>query len=144
MHRSGKAHWLTIVGILSVVAIGALMLFARDSAGSSAGQFMTALGKGDVDTLTKLSYIEGVPSEEVRKKWEFTTDVGKHYMFRWRIVNITQSDDKTAAATMQVTRNSAAASGYEEKFQLPLVKIGDDWKVDVTAISRGLYPALPR
>ena len=33
---------------------------------------------------------------------------------------------------------------YEELYELPMVKVGDDWKVDVRGISREFYPGLPR
>lgn len=144
MHRSGKAHWLTIVGILSIVLIGVLALFSRDSPAATAGSFMDALGDGDLDKLVDLSYMPGDTPDQVRKKWAFTLDAGKYYRFTYRITHVAQSDEKTGAATMQVVRNAIAGSSYEEKYQLPLVKVDGKWKVDANSISRGLYPALPR
>lgn len=144
MHRAGKAHWLTILGILSIFVIAFLAFFSRDSAASTAADFMVALSKGDAKRLTELSYFPGVSPEEVQKKWDFTVDAGKYYRFTWRITNVSQSDETSGAATMQVTRNAASGSSYEEKHQLPLVKTDDGWKVDVPSINRLLYPALPR
>jgi len=144
MKRAGKAHWLVIAGLASLVVVAALFAFGRDSAGDAAHDFMSALAKGDVDKLTELSYYPGASKDELKKKWDFTVHkAGKYYRFLGRIVNVTQTDNENAAAVMQITRN-ADGGGYEEKFQLPLVKEGDEWKVDVRAISRSMYPGLPR
>lgn len=144
MKQAGKAHWLVIAGIASILVVVGLFLFAQDSAGDTAHRFMTALAKGDVETLTELSYYPEGSKEELKEKWDFAVNkAGKHFLFFGRIVNVSQSAPDTAAATMQITKNPQAG-GYEEKFQLPLVKEGGDWKVDVRTISRTMYPALPR
>lgn len=121
-----------------------LVFFARDSAGATAGNFMTALAKGDVPELVRLSHMPEVSNEDLKKKWEFTVDAGKYYRFTWKITAVEQLTETTGTAKMQVMRNATSGSSYEENFQLPLVKIDGEWKVDVSSMNRGLYPALPR
>jgi hypothetical protein len=53
MKQAGKAHWLTIAGILSVFVVAGLFFFGKDPVATTAGDFMSALAKGDVDTLTE-------------------------------------------------------------------------------------------
>jgi len=142
--QAGKVHWLIVAGIVSVVLVVGLFLFARDSAAETASGFMKALGSGDVDTLVKLSYLDNTSADEMRKKWDFAVHrAGPHYLFAWQLDNVVQSDSENAAASMQVTRNIDQES-FQEKFQLPLVKHDGKWLVDVRAINRKLYPALPR
>jgi hypothetical protein len=145
MNRAGKAHWLTVAGIASVLVVAGLFMFGKDDAGETASAFMTALAKGDVDKLTQLSYYEGTSKEVLRKRWEFTVKrAAPHFMFIWRISAVTHMDEDDAVATLQVIRNAETGQGFEEKFQLPLLKANDEWKVDIRAISRNMYPGLPR
>lgn len=142
--QAGRAHWLIVAGITSVLLVVGLFLFARDSAAETATGFMTALSKGDVDKLVELSYFDRTSTDELRKKWDFAVHrAGPHYLFAWRVENVSQADSENAAAMMAVTRN-IDQEGFEEKFQLPLVKKDGSWKVDVRAINRTLFPALPR
>ena len=144
MKQAGKAHWLTIAGILSVFVVAGLFFFGKDSAATTAGEFMSALAKGDVDTLTELSWFQGATKEQLKEKWRYSVkEVGPHYVFAWKINAVTRSGDDSAAARMQVIRN-LDAGGYEENFQLPLVKDNGNWKVDVRSISRAMYPGLPK
>lgn len=108
---------------------------------------MTALAKGDVDTLTKMTYLGANTSEDqIRKEWNFACNTaGKHYVFMWRITSSMEQDPgKVGSVQMQVTRNANTPGSYEEGFQLPMLKVNGQWKVDVRGISRQMYPALPR
>jgi hypothetical protein len=144
MKQAGKAHWLTIAGILSIFVVAGLFFFAKDPVAKTANDFMVALAKGDVDTLTELSSFQGASKEELKEKWRFTVkEVAPHYMFAWKILSIARSDENTAAARLMVRRN-ADQGGFDENFQLPLVKENGEWKVDVRSISRAMYPGLPQ
>lgn len=144
MKRAGKAHWLMIAGVASILVLLGLVIFGRDSAGEAAAEFMTALGNGNAEKLTALTFLGTGTEEEMRKKWEFATKrAAPYYRFTWRITNVTESGPSDANVTLQVMRN-ASASSYEEKFQLPLVKVKDEWKVDVRSVSSQMYPGLPR
>lgn len=144
MKRAGKAHWLMIAGLASVLVLLGLVIFGRDSAGETAAEFMTALGSGNAEKLTDLTFLGTGTKEEMRAKWEFATKrAAPYYRFTWRITNVAESGPNDANVTLQVMRN-ASASSYEEKFQLPLVKVKDEWKVDVRSVSSQMYPGLPR
>jgi hypothetical protein len=118
---------------------------SRESFTSIGGRFMSALARGDVNTLTDLTYLGKRPKEEIRKDWEFATGTaGKYYNFTYRITSAQQADENNATVTMMVERDIDSGTSYEEKRELPLVKVGNEWKVDVANISRDVYPALPR
>jgi hypothetical protein len=145
MKQSGRASIITIACLAAALLVLALLAFSRESLSSIGGRFMTALQRGDVDTLTKMSYLGNESPEQMRAQWDRSVNkAGKYYIFTYRIVASRPEDANTASVTMQVTRDAMNPSSYEEKFELPLVRVGDDWKVDVKALSRELYPALPR
>lgn len=145
MNQSGRVSLVAVLGVVAVVVVTALLFMSRESLTSLGGRFMTALSKGDVDTLTEMSYLGNRTPQQIRDEWTFTTKTaGKYYNFRYRITSAREADDKSATVTMMVERDIDSGSSYEEKRELPLVKVGNDWKVDVANISRDVYPSLPR
>jgi hypothetical protein len=81
----------------------------------------------------------------MRKKWDFAVNrAGKYYLFTYKITSARQIDENNAQVTMQFTKDAGDPSSYDAKYEIPLVKVGNEWKVDVKAISRELYPAIPR
>ncbi len=143
MRRAGRVSPLLLVAILGVVAVAILLLYGKEGPAAAGSRFMDALARGDVDALTKASIGEGKTQEELRKDWEFTTRVSKHYLFHWNIVSANVVDDETANVRVQVMRNFSPSS-YEENYGLPLRKVDGEWKVVATGISREMYPGLPR
>ncbi|AIE86150.1 hypothetical protein [Fimbriimonas ginsengisoli] len=139
---------MSLVGLLAVFALAiviAVFFFGRESLTTVGARFMNALAHGDVDTLTKMSYVGNKPPEEMRKDWEFAVNTaGKYYNFSWKITSSAQADATNASIRLQVIRNLTNPGSYEENYQLPLIKVGDEWKVDVRGINREMYPALPR
>ena len=145
MNQSGRVSVLGILGLLSFVLIATLLFLSRESLNSVGGRFMSALAKGDVDTLTKMTYLGKRSPDEIRTMWTFTTKTaGKYYNFAYRITSSQQSNATNGSVTMQIMRDADSGSAYEEKRELPLLKVGDEWKVDVANISRDIYPGLPR
>lgn len=145
MRRSGKANWLIVTGLLGVVLIAVVLVLGRQSPSTAANRFMTALATGDVETLTELSVMENDTRESIRQKWDYATKVaGPHYRFTWTTISETISGPDTATVTMLVIRNYDDPASYEERMQLPMLRRDGQWKVDVRAINRKLYPALPR
>lgn len=136
------------MALLVVLAVGLVIgvfAFSRESLTSVGARFMSALGRGDIETLTDLTLQGKRSREEIREAWKFAVEkAGRYYNFRYRIVSGEQADANTGAVRMQVLRNLENPAAYEENFQLPMVKVGDEWKVDVWNISRELYPGLPR
>lgn len=145
MRQSGKASIITILSIAAILLIVGLLAFSRESLGSVGGRFMEALRTGNVDQLTKMSYLGTMPEDQMRKQWDFAVNhAGKYYKFGYRITAAKDIDGKSGTVMMQVLRNAISPGAYEESFQLPMVKVGDEWKVDVRALSRELYVALPK
>jgi hypothetical protein len=145
MKQSGRVNLLLLGAIVCIAVLGFVFLSGRESVTTVGSRFMSALAKGDVDTLTKMSYIDGESPDHIRKEWDFAVnEVAKHYRFTWRITSARETGKESAAVSMQVARNADSGGAYEEKFELPLQKVDGDWKVDVTNISRDMYPGLPR
>lgn len=130
--------------VIAVAALVASFLFS-DSPGQTASRFMVALATHDNAELARLSFIEGVTEEELKKRWEYSTEVaGKHYRFRYDIKSVTKSGDTTASAELLMVRNADETSAYEENYGLPLEKVDGQWKVDLIGIDRRIFPRMPR
>ncbi len=143
MLRSGRAHWVTVSGIIGILALIVVLVFGGDSPASTTNRFMNALADGDVDTLMSMSYYDG-SKESLKEQWEFATKVaGRYYRFRWQVVTVKEPTEKSAAVKLMVERNVGMGS-VPEKMDVPLVRPNGRWLVDVKALHRGLYPALPR
>lgn len=137
--------------MVAVVALAILLLFGQENPATAGAKFLDALARGDADALTKSSFANGKSPEELRKDWEFTTKVSKHYLFHWNITSSRVVNDDTADVKVQVMRNFGPGS-YEENYGLPLRKVDANgkidpkgtWKVDASGISREMFPGLPR
>lgn len=129
--------------VVAVIALVVLIFMGQKSPAEAGSRFMDALARGDVDGLCKTSYAPGKTPEELRKDWEFATTVGKHYLFYWTITSSSAVTDDSATVRLAVQRNFGPGS-YDENYGLPLHKVNGEWKVDVSGISREMYPALPR
>ncbi|CAN5538870.1 hypothetical protein BH11ARM2_BH11ARM2_32660 [soil metagenome] len=145
-HRqAGRVNILAIVVVVCVVLIVAVFAMGRQSPAEAGAKFMSALAKGDATTLTDMTYLGDTPKEKVRKQWDFATqDASKYYRFAWKISGTSQPNDHEASVRLQVMRNLDSGGSYDENYQLPMVKVNGEWKVDVHAISHEMYPALPR
>jgi hypothetical protein len=145
MKQSGRTSVMVLITGVGVIILAIIFFFSSESLESIGGRFMTALATGDVDTLSKMSYLGKESPDQVKKEWEFATKTaGLHYVFVWRITSALQSDANSGSVRMQVTRNADKPGAYEESYQLPMTKVDGDWKIDVQGISREMYPALPR
>lgn len=145
MRQSGRVTLQAILGVFAILAIFIVVFFSKESPGAAAARFMDALARSDVDKLTQLTVLGDKTPEQIKKDWAFTTGVaGKYYSFKWRVASSRQIDDNTGNASIMVERNYGNGSSYEEKFDLDLSKVNGAWKVNVGAISRELYPGLPR
>jgi hypothetical protein len=147
--RAGRVHWFTllIVGLAAVFVVGALLLtlFSGGTPTGSGAKFMNALANGDAEQLTELSHIDGRSEDQIRKGWEYAVKVaGPHYRFRWQVVSESKPSDDEAMVLLKVWRNAVRVDSYDERFQLPMLRIDGKWKVDVRGISREMYPGLPR
>jgi hypothetical protein len=144
MNRKGRVSWLALFCIFAALVFVAVVFASKESLSSVGGRFMTALAKGDVDTLTKMTYLGTESQEDIRSQWDFAVNhAGKYYNFFYHVTGAGMADEKSGAVHLSVTRNADQPGSFEENYQLPMVKVGDEWKVDVKSISREMYPALP-
>lgn len=147
--QSGKISLLGLAVLAIIGMIVASLFLAKEDPQAVGAQFMDALARHDVDKLTALSYTgktDPAAVEEEKKRlhaqWDFCVNVaGKHFPFLWKVSSATTATDTHGSVTVQITKGGP--SGYEEKYELPLEKEGDKWVVDVGAISRTMFPALP-
>lgn len=136
---------MVLAGIVGAIAIISLLFFSKQGPEAVASEFMHALAKGDVDRLVELSYYSSGSKEQLRRKWEFSTQVaGKHLPFTFKIKHTKIADERTASVNMDYIKNTRDPSAYEEAYSLPMVKENGRWLVDVASISRTMYPALPK
>lgn len=144
MTRRGRLNVVVLIGLLGAITAVVIFVLSGESPSGAAARFMVALGEGKVDKLMEMSYYSG-DRDELRTQWEYATGVaGEYYRFTFQIVGEVRSGPNEAAVRMRVWRNALSAMTYDELFQLPMVKREGRWLVDVKAISRKLYPALPR
>jgi hypothetical protein len=145
MKQSGRASILTIAAVVSVLLVLGMLFLGKESVTSVGDRFLQALYRGDVDTLTKMSYLGNDTEDQMRKKWDFAVNhAGKYYLFAYRITGGRQLSEDSAQVTLQYVKDAANPASYEEKYEIPLVKVGNEWKVDVKGMNRTMYPALPR
>jgi hypothetical protein len=136
---------IALVGIICLVLLVPLFFASKRGPENTAVDFMSALAKGDVDQLTKLSTIGNLPPDQVHKKWEDAINAAKYYRFAWRITDVSSASDTSAAVEMQLRRNLNTREGEDEMpHELPLVKVNGEWKVPVDQMDRDIFPYLPR
>lgn len=145
MKQSGRVSLIGLAGVAALLMIVAVLTMSKESMTSVGGRFMSALAHKDANTLTNMTYLGKRSPDEIRTEWDIALNrAGKYYNFAYQVVNGAEADKNNGAVTVMVSRNIDSGSSYEEKFQIPLVKVNDEWKVDVANISSEMYPGLPR
>jgi hypothetical protein len=147
MHRSSGKVSATLIIILAFVA--GLVVMALTTGGETpmavGGKFMSALAAGDAAKLAALSHAEGVSQEELEEQWRYTMDVAApHFKFTYAIKGESITTDRDAIVWMMYAKDAGSSSAYEERFELPLVKTDEGWRVDVYSLNRDMFPGLPR
>lgn len=131
--------------VAAVFAIVALATLSGETSSVAARRFMRALSNGDAKTLTEMSYFEpDRQKEEVLKSWERTLEVGRFYRFTWNIKNSKSPASGRSTVSMDFTRDADNPNSYGETFSLDMIQKNGKWMVDVKALSRDMFPALPR
>jgi hypothetical protein len=121
------------------------MTVSGDTPTTTAARFMKALADGDYKTLAKMSYDGEVPQEELERQWEYTMTVAApHYQFSYEIKGETQPAKDSATVWMMFTKNVGSGGSYAERFDLPMIRTKDGWKVDALSMNREMFPGLPR
>lgn len=137
-------HAFAIISVGLVLAFVGMSLF-NDGPQQAGGRFMDALARQDEKALSQLSHVSGQTPEQMEQRWKGLVEgPAKYYRFYWKIVTTTQASPESASVQMMVERDQGAASSFEEKFELPMIKVEGKWKVDLRRVDRRLYPFLPR
>jgi len=145
MKQSGRISLLALGSLVCIVFVAGLMIFSRESAASAGTRFMVALQDHDVNTLTKMSMMQGASEPDIRKQWDFAVNTAeKYYQFGFRVEGASQASDNTASVKVRIIKDIDKPGSYDVLSELPMVKVNNDWKVDVRSISRDFYNCLPR
>ncbi len=145
MRQSGRVSLLGLLSAICAIVIVALLFFSKETPTVAGTRFMAALESHDVSTLTKMTKMDGASEDAIRKQWDFSVNQAeRYYRFQWKVDGATQSSPTTASVKVRMYRDADKASAFEEQEQLPMVKVGDEWKVDVRALSREFYNCLPQ
>jgi Protein of unknown function (DUF2950) len=147
MKKAGRVSLLTLIVIVAVLTGGAvvLLLIVPDSPESAATQFMSALAGGNVDKLVSLSDLGDESPDQAHKQWDFAVNTaGKYYQFAYTIMGSSEADPTDASVKIQMLRNPDKVGSYQETFDIPMVKKNEHWLVDVRAMNRTIYPAMPQ
>ncbi len=143
--RSGRVNIGAIFASIVAIMIGIVIIFSQDSPRAAGTRFMDALARHDVAAVSSMSVLGKDDPETIKKKWDRAINiVGFHYGFAWTITGEVKSTDTSAAVRMQLERNIQAGGSYEEKFELPMIKVDGKWKVDVGGLDRRIFPGLPQ
>ena len=144
MVRSGRISTVLLLVIVALAAlVGVIFFFRGENYMQSATQFMDALSRGDTAKLSELSHIDGNDKAQIKEKWDKTFRFGKHFKFIWTVKSGRETGADSAVVTLTYWR-SPDLGGYDEKFEVPLIKKDGKWLVEVRGLSRQMFPALPR
>lgn len=145
MRTSGRANIAIVIAGAFIVALGAMTMFTEPTATDVASRFMAAMAKLDASTLADLSYVEGEDKGRVLEQWTYMTDVvAKEYTFSYEIKGEKSLSDKSSIVWMMFTKHAGMDGAFEERFELPMIKTDEGWKVDILATSRDFLPGMPR
>jgi len=146
MKRAGKVSPLILGGVIGVIALLALIFLMQttDSAGLRVDKFLTALGKADVKGIMATSTFGDEPAEVVRAKWEKCLERTEFYRFSWLIKSTSSTSPDEGNVSVEMYKDAGNISTYPSKAEIPVVRINNEWYVDVRAMDREIYPALPR
>lgn len=145
MKRSGRVNLVAIVAVVIVLIVLPLMCVSSAGPERVAYDFMNALGSGNIDELVRTSSIGNADDARKRELWTKTMERSRNYAYTWRIIGVQKDTPTTAAVRIMMRQNIQIRMGTDEvPFQLPLIQENGKWKVDVHALNRKMFPALPR
>ena len=145
MLLAGKISVTLIVIVGLVVGLLAMSLLSKDSPAQAGAQFMAALAAGDAEALTELSYSDDVTKEEMLDMWKYATQVsGRYFTFTYNVTGESMPSDDTAVVNMMYAERAGMSGSVEVPYELPMKLVDGEWKVDVFALNRKMYPGLPR
>lgn len=139
----GRINIIILFGALGLIAIASLLFFAKESPETAAVQFMDALARKDVDRLVQLSFLDS-PTTPLKQQWDECVNIyAKHFNFVWELKTSLRNSADRATVRVEYYKFQGAAAGLEGPFELPLIEIDGEWKVDLSSLSKEFFPALP-
>ena len=143
--RSGKTSVIVIVVVASLLTFAGLSMLGGERPIGVVAKFLDALSKKDYETLARLSNAPGFTEEELREEWKRSTTVaGLYFQFLYQIQSETYPTEESAVVLVSFTPEAGSEVSNERRLEVPVSKIDGEWKVDVLALNRDIYPGLPR
>lgn len=143
--RSGRTSVIAIVVVASLLAFAGISMFGGERPMSVVAKFLEALAEKDYETLADLSNAPGYSHEEMLEEWKrSTTEAGKYFKFIYQIQNESFTTEDTAVVLVSFTPEAGSQIAYERRLEVGVTKVDGEWKVDVLALNRDIYPGLPR
>ena len=147
MKKSGRISFVLLAVI--VAAIAAIVVFvlvsSEESPETVGSNFLRALAKGDLDTLTKLSYMDKTSDADIHKKWDYTINTaGPYFRFIYRVKGSSRVSSDSGAVIVSWTKDVQNPTAYAIDYEIPMLKIDHHWKVDVRSLNRDMFPGLPQ
>lgn len=132
------------IGLLGLIAIPIIMLLLGKSPEAAAREFMVALTKGDVATLTRMTYLPD-PVAPISEQWEEAfSSKARNYVYGWKFESSQKLNDDEAVVKVLIVEFRGPELHEKDVTNLPLVRKDGEWKVDVRSLTRGFFPGLPR
>jgi len=147
MKKAGRASLVLLAVVVAVFIGGVILLFmlSGEAPETVANKWLYALAKGDVPTLTRLSYIGNKPESDLQKQWEFTTKVANpYYRFRYLVKGSRPISSEASAVQIEMMKDANKTGSVPEPYDIPMARVDNQWKVDLRGINRDIYPDLPR
>jgi len=92
--------------MVSVVLVAVVFMFGHESAATAGERFMVALQNHDVNTLTKMSMMQGLSEDQIHKEWDNAVNVAANTTFLdTRSMAGSQSNDTNGAVQMQIIKD---------------------------------------
>lgn len=144
--RAGRVSPLVILGIAGLIGMIGVLLFTRGggSPAQRVHEFFAALDRGDIDAIMETSTFGDVPEAELREKWQQCVDRAEYYIFAMQIKATSFSTPDEATVAVEMFQNAGNPNAGSKRFQVPVIKVDGEWKVDARSLTRSIYPALPR
>jgi hypothetical protein len=140
----GRINPIIALGCLGVAVIVILMFMSSSSPEAAGERFMRALAAHDVRTLTEMSHLEK-PERPLAEQWdECVNKRAKNYMFVWVWEGFHTEGTDAAVGKLHLVEFPGPEPKDSETFELPLLLVDGNWKVDLASLSRKFFPALPR
>src|SRR5687768_8956115 len=91
------------IGLLGVIVIPIVLFLLGQSPENAAKEFMTALGAGDVDKLTDMTYLPD-PESDIKSQWRHTFEnSARNYVFGWQFGTTEKDGSDRAVVRVIIT-----------------------------------------